>query len=180
MNITELKAFAAKVHENAKAHGFWEGERNEGEIIALIVSEASEAFEGFYFESDSAKIPGFSAETEELADGFIRVLDFMMFKGFEIGIYEAEVFETWIDAVESFESAEGGHVMVACNVLVLYASRALEAMRKGDHVSVAHNLNSYLAFCMWFCDQYNIRLWEAMNAKHEYNINRPYKHGKRF
>ena len=29
------------IHDNAKAHGFWEGERNDGEAIALMHSELS-------------------------------------------------------------------------------------------------------------------------------------------
>ena len=42
MTINEL---ARDVHANAVAHGWWDGERNEAEIIALIHSEWSEALE---------------------------------------------------------------------------------------------------------------------------------------
>ena len=42
MNINEL---IQKAHANAKAKGFWDGERNTGELLMLIVSECGEALE---------------------------------------------------------------------------------------------------------------------------------------
>lgn len=42
MNLNEL---AQRINDTAKAHGFWEGERNFGEMIALAHSELSEALE---------------------------------------------------------------------------------------------------------------------------------------
>lgn len=44
----EIKQFAQEVHENAKAHGWWDGqERSFGELIALCHSELSEALEEY-------------------------------------------------------------------------------------------------------------------------------------
>ena len=40
-----LNKFAAEIHQNAIAHGWWEEERSFGEIIALCHSELSEALE---------------------------------------------------------------------------------------------------------------------------------------
>ena len=40
-----LNELAAEINANAVAHGFWEGERNFGEMIALAHSELSEALE---------------------------------------------------------------------------------------------------------------------------------------
>lgn len=42
MNIQEI---SKQIHENAKAKGFWDKERNLGEMLMLIVSEVSEAME---------------------------------------------------------------------------------------------------------------------------------------
>lgn len=42
MNLKEL---GYKIHSNAKSKGFWNKERNTGEMLMLIVSEISEALE---------------------------------------------------------------------------------------------------------------------------------------
>jgi len=44
-DASPLNTLAASIHDNAVAHGFWEGERNFGEQIALMHSELSEALE---------------------------------------------------------------------------------------------------------------------------------------
>lgn len=70
-----------RAYENSKKHGFWNEEKNFGEVIALMHSELSEAFEKhrngkkikeIYYEQGEKPcgIPS------ELADVVIRVFDF--------------------------------------------------------------------------------------------------------
>ena len=70
-----------KAHENRVKHGFWEKDRDFGEIISLMHSELSEAFEEYrngrkfdeiYYKDDN-KPSGIPAE---LADTIIRIFDF--------------------------------------------------------------------------------------------------------
>lgn len=42
---SSLKVLARRIHQNARNKGFWDNDRNTGEMLMLIVSEVSEAME---------------------------------------------------------------------------------------------------------------------------------------
>lgn len=73
---------AEDIHNNAKNKGWWDGERNDGEIIALIHSELSEALEHLRNgNSVDDHIPAYLGVEAELADVVIRIMDYAKARG---------------------------------------------------------------------------------------------------
>ncbi len=69
-NVMSIKDYIKKCHKTAKEKGWWDSDRNEGEIIALMHSELSEALEAM------RNHLGKDAVAEELADCCIRIFDY--------------------------------------------------------------------------------------------------------
>ncbi len=65
-----INNFIKECHRIAKLKGWWEKRRNEGELIALMHSELSEALEAMRGHAKSEAI------AEELADCCIRIFDY--------------------------------------------------------------------------------------------------------
>lgn len=84
------------VHDWAKKKGWWDDPRNDGELIALMHSELSEALE--YLRASAAisidgerldvpddKVPQHSGVAAEMADCVIRIMDFCGHHGIDLG-----------------------------------------------------------------------------------------------
>lgn len=75
--IEKFEAFQEYAHRIAKERGWWDEDRNDGECIALMHSELSEALEALRTgNEESVKLPGLSQLEEELADVIIRIMDY--------------------------------------------------------------------------------------------------------
>ena len=73
----EWNKIAKEIYKNAVNHGFWKGEVNDGERMALIHAEISEALEALREGNPSSnKIMEFTNLEEELADAVIRIMDY--------------------------------------------------------------------------------------------------------
>lgn len=68
--MSTVKKFIEESHKIAREKGWWSGERNDGELIALMHSELSEALEALRNHAKKDEL------AEELADCCIRIFDY--------------------------------------------------------------------------------------------------------
>ena len=103
MNIKEI---SKEIHETNVKNGFWEGERNTGELLMLVTSELAEALEadrkGYKCELTKAGKMNFSGQDnvevfqalfrgnikdtfeDEIADAVIRLFDLAEGRGIDL------------------------------------------------------------------------------------------------
>lgn len=76
---------AIGIHSNAVAHGWWDEPREDGTLIALIMSEAAEALEALRKgNKPDEHCPQFSGAEVELADVIIRIMDMAEARGWNV------------------------------------------------------------------------------------------------
>ena len=85
MFIEAYNAKASEVNQTARDKGWWDKERNDGEIIALMHSELSEALEALrHGNPPDDHLPEFTGVEAEMADVIIRIMEFGVARGYRI------------------------------------------------------------------------------------------------
>lgn len=205
MKANEL---VAMVHENAVRHGWWgdmkdgkEEERSYGELLALIHSEWSEALEEYRAGRPMVWYPmnedcgercgedpsgtrctadgcpeGHKPEgiAVELIDGVIRILDLMGHYGLMFPQdMEAEEIAKMVNP-RNTEDVKGLHLPELVNVLHNMTAMASDC-GKAMHIS---DLGVSAACVFVWVKENGLDPMKVLMEKHNYNITRPWKHGK--
>lgn len=197
---------AIDIHKNAVAHGWWEGDREVGEVFALFLSEASEALEEFrnqkppiYFfrsageigrfqfdkmETDLSKWNGEKLEgmAVELADVVIRLFDASQAYNWGLEKFKAyTVAEMTQNGQKRWKARTKtfGKFVLLIQQTIGYAYA--EYCDKEKDISIINIdteiLKDAISFIYAYCDEQGWDIDKAIRLKHEYNKTRQYKHG---
>ena len=83
--IDQTRSMQQEIHALAKAKGWWDQQRNNGELIALIHSELSECLEALrHGNPPDDKLSEFLGAEVELADAVIRIMDMAEARGWRL------------------------------------------------------------------------------------------------
>lgn len=179
MTINEL---AKEVHKNAVEHGWWDEERSEAEVIALIHSEWSEALE----EARAGRPLVWHKESKpegiavELIDGVIRIFDW--FGKCQVEFTEYDDSATRIEKLyhESNVEIVPDSLPELITMLHRYTAEARYATRHANGVINSLALKNVSAIALSWVKKQGLDPLALLLEKHEYNKGRPYKHGKKF
>lgn len=165
---------AKEIHETARAHGFWDKDRNMGEMLMLAVSEISEALE----EDRDGHPPVWYGEggkpegaAVELADCVIRCLDTLYSYDAEnpLDITEYVVHEKLLRINLNRQLPEnfGDACLEICHQLVIARNNILPLTRA-------------IVLCEELCERLGCELLGLAAEKMRYNDSRPHMHGKAY
>lgn len=177
--------FAAKVHENAVAKGFWpDGWKLDphkfSACIELIHGEISEAAEcvrdglmGVRY--DFTPTCAVSGDPIGLMKGSTQALEGKPI-GFPVEI--ADVVLRCLDAMVAFNHSIPRKVYRKHEVDVSTTTATLAQLRRmRDHLNEC-DWSECLSYCYAFAEALDFDLDEVVRQKHEYNLTRPMRHGK--
>jgi NTP pyrophosphatase (non-canonical NTP hydrolase) len=194
--MQNILRFQDAIFEINTSKGFWEEgqNRDQGEAVALIVSELSEAIEAHRKDKRTVEPLTFEQTAryhgtwdswfktrikdtveDEIADTVIRILDCC--KGW-----------SWPLTQREFRKASTGNFAHDVLRLQNYCIKAFDNEQHFADIKTADTIEPYpgkdwgyvLAAIIKFCEWYDINLEQHIEWKMQFNSTRPYKHNKAY
>lgn len=160
------QALIERSHKQAVDKGFWEQPLTFDMAMALIISEIAEALEAYRkrkVNPDWDKPEEIKESWEcEIADAIIRIYDWCGRHGYEI--------ET-VDYIVPWEKSEGWNFMHLFSTLASYWE---------NEGNCEYGMEKCLNFIVSYSQYHNIDIEKYIMWKLDYNLSRPFKHGKQF
>jgi hypothetical protein len=161
-----LNEMAAEVHELNKK--WWLDivtgqplERNRGELLMLVITELSEAVEGIRKNLMDDKVPTRKMEEVEMADAFIRLLDYA--GGFRYTNL-TDVQSSHLTLTIEFADNKADQILaIVAAVYDIYAN---------FHDDPNYSISVCLKLIRFYCQRHNLDLFGAYREKMEYNRTR--------
>lgn len=164
------KQLAASIHADNRRAGWWtdletgqDKDRNFGEMLALVHSELSEAFEGIAYKLFDTHLPRHPMYQVEIADACIRVYDMI-----------GGCFPNLPASIEFALDFPIGFITIEQRLIYLHflLSSALEFYRKSDFGRSCMYLYHFLDGCFELAEEEQFDLIMILEEKREYNRNR--------
>lgn len=173
-----------EIHQNAVDHGWWEKPRYVKETFALVISEWIEALEEYRSgRSDTEAI------VTELADGLIRILDFIGSDNWMTkAIRDGTLAFSW-DIVDSMAKdinvSKTFGVFIYDMIAMTYTASSNAICTESKFgwwdkpvaISFISAVRIIFARCAAYANAYEMDIVAAIMEKHKYNVTRPHRHG---
>lgn len=192
-----VKSWIREIHQNAVEHGWWETERDFGEICALIHSELSEALEEYrnnrppiYYNcklgggicnreacADIHKDPWYVEEPctdqKEKPEGIMTELADVVIRIFDYcGKAGLDMSSDCLNASGKMNCRSFGDFIADCHKDVSEAYNW-----ECDRMIKTESLERCVIRIAAYFEKNGFSLEEVIRLKHEYNKTRPYRHG---
>ncbi len=194
MNYDKL---AQEIHKQNIRKGFWKKKGNEGQRLFLVLTELAEMCEAeresrvchpkllnqmAWLGNTPEALRHFreyikDSEGDELADAFIRMLDY--YKGFGLKISEARI-NSYIEHNKKDKIKNLGAELLKLSGIIsrIYMGQVEEDVVRKETKEM---LSDYvIARIIWIAEQKKINLEKHVEYKMWYNTTRPKKHNKKY